>query len=218
MAWVFNISARDIVLEQAWAKSLRFDIEAKPQTAIATYADARELLKSVLLQRFSLDAGFEKQIRDVYAIEPVRTDGRLGPGLIRTTSDECLPKAAGAGVQGGQLPSRPVGTQASLDIRCGIIQIPGSGNQILGIGGRGVDMRSLAASLSRGLDRTVIDQSGLEGFFDFNVLPTERSPDPLTAGAEFFTRFREQLGLRLSPVRAEVQTLVVKNISRPSEN
>lgn len=218
IAWVFDISARDIVVEQSWARSLRFDIEAKPQTAIATYADGRELLKSVLLQRFSLDAGFEQQIRDVYAIVPVRMDGRLGPRLTRSTSDECLRKAEGAGGQGGQLPSRPADTQASMDIRCGIIKIPGSGNQILAIGGRGVDMGWLAASLSRNLDRTVIDRSGLEGFFDFDVAPTGSSADPLSAGAEFFTRFREQLGLRLSPVRAEVQILVVKNISRPSEN
>lgn len=83
------------------------------------------------------------------------------------------------------------------------------------------------------LDRPVVDQTGLKGRFDFQLLwtPDEtqfaalRGPGPLPAppeGAEtqpdLFTAIQQQLGLKLESTKAQTDVLVVDKVERPSEN
>lgn len=93
---------------------------------------------------------------------------------------------------------------------------------------RGMSMTELAASFSEdGLDRPVIDRTGLSGLFDIHlawandntVADPGNSPVPVdTTNASVFTAVREQLGLKLSPDKGPVEVLVIDHIERPSEN
>jgi bla regulator protein BlaR1 len=73
--------------------------------------------------------------------------------------------------------------------------------------------------------RLVVDQTGLQGAFDFTLKWT---PDQLAASADakeagadapsFFTAIREQLGLLLVPSKAPVEVIVIDHIQQPSAN
>jgi uncharacterized protein (TIGR03435 family) len=88
--------------------------------------------------------------------------------------------------------------------------------------GTGQSMEGLVNALGGfGLNRMVLDRTGLKGQFDFELRWT---PDKLvTAGQaqandapSIFAALQEQLGLRLESQRGPVEFLVVDTIERPT--
>jgi uncharacterized protein (TIGR03435 family) len=73
--------------------------------------------------------------------------------------------------------------------------------------------------------RTVLDQTGLKGLYDFTLT---WAPEPLAASEtaksavadapSLFAAIQEQLGLRLIPSRAPEEVIVVDHVERPSAN
>ena len=93
---------------------------------------------------------------------------------------------------------------------------PGRGTLI----GTQVTAEMLAKVLSGQLDRTVQDQTGIEGAFDFKL---EWEPDPAIAGppppdaparSSLFTSIQDQLGLKLEARKGPVEVLVIDHIDR----
>jgi len=85
-------------------------------------------------------------------------------------------------------------------------------------------MEWLAATLTSvpvisGIDRPVIDRTGLQGNYGFTVkfapagatTPDQDRPDLLTA-------IREQLGLKLEATRAPLDVLVIDSVDKPLPN
>ena len=79
------------------------------------------------------------------------------------------------------------------------------------------------------LDHPVIDESGLKGAYDFDLVwtpdetqfagrggtgPYAGDPD----GPTIFTALQEQLGLKLNGTKAQVEVLVIDHVGKPSEN
>jgi uncharacterized protein (TIGR03435 family) len=75
----------------------------------------------------------------------------------------------------------------------------------------------LVEILSRYTDRVVIDDTGLTGEYDF-TLEWIQNPGVDGGGPTLFTALREQLGLRLEPVRRPMPLIVVDALERPSDN
>jgi uncharacterized protein (TIGR03435 family) len=83
-------------------------------------------------------------------------------------------------------------------------------------------MNFLAWRLSMWLDRPIINQTGLEGSYDFGFAFSDDVP----LGAQLpparyevvFNALREQLGLRLESRRAPADVLVIDHIERPTDN
>jgi uncharacterized protein (TIGR03435 family) len=73
---------------------------------------------------------------------------------------------------------------------------------------------------NRPTDRLVIDQTGLDGFFDFTLewTPDTQQTDPGANGPSIFTALEEQLGLKLQPQRSPVDFLVIDHAEKPSES
>jgi uncharacterized protein (TIGR03435 family) len=71
-----------------------------------------------------------------------------------------------------------------------------------------------------GLDRPVVDRTGLTGVYDVKVeaTPFYRQRDSDSADLSPFTAVQEQLGLKLEPQKAIIQILVVDRIQKPSDN
>jgi uncharacterized protein (TIGR03435 family) len=101
--------------------------------------------------------------------------------------------------------------------------------------GQALPVESLVNMLSRQLQRTVIDKTGLTAKYDFTLQWTEEGPTPMFKGSDggsqqradaapdatgpsIFTALQEQLGLRLQPAKGPVETLVVDHVEMPSEN
>jgi uncharacterized protein (TIGR03435 family) len=88
--------------------------------------------------------------------------------------------------------------------------MPGAGR----LTGTQVSAAMLANVLSGQLNRTVQDQTGLQGVFDFKL---EWEPDPLAGN--LFTAIQEQLGLKLEARKGPVEVVVIDHIERvPSAN
>jgi uncharacterized protein (TIGR03435 family) len=80
------------------------------------------------------------------------------------------------------------------------------------------------------LDRPVVDQTGLNGRYDFKLrwTPDEsqsycpsdpaRSRGDSNARPGLYTAIQEQLGLKLIPTKAPVQVMVIDHLETPSEN
>ena len=84
---------------------------------------------------------------------------------------------------------------------------------------RDTSMPEFAAKLSmlRGMDRPVVDQTGIEGFFDITLKGAARAILQ-TDGPSLFTLIPEQLGLKLVAVKAPVEMLVIDRAEKASEN
>lgn len=89
--------------------------------------------------------------------------------------------------------------------------------------GEGVTTRTLATILSSYLSRPVADETGLKGLYDFEIAWTERA-DQVTSepsepgGVSAITAVRDQLGLRLTPKRLAVETIVIDRAEKASPN
>jgi uncharacterized protein (TIGR03435 family) len=94
-------------------------------------------------------------------------------------------------------------------------------------------LSQLVQFLSQNLGRTVIDKTGLEGNYDYNItytpdqIPPPPSPGGLPPGApplppidpngpSLTTALQEQLGLKLDATRGPVTLFVVDKVSQPT--
>jgi bla regulator protein blaR1 len=76
-----------------------------------------------------------------------------------------------------------------------------------------------------GVDRPVLDRTGLTGTFDFS-LEWSQEPDPARppgsqsedTGRSFLEALQEQLGLKLKPTTGPVDVLVIDHVEEPSAN
>jgi uncharacterized protein (TIGR03435 family) len=96
--------------------------------------------------------------------------------------------------------------------------------------GRNVPMSLLADGLQKAvLDRPVVDKTGLQGTFDFDLswrpdasqfggrgatMPAASDPDR----ADIFTALQEQLGLRLQSESGPATVIVVDSVEKPSQD
>jgi len=98
--------------------------------------------------------------------------------------------------------------------------MPGAGNLV----GTQVSADMLAKVLANQLGRSVVDETGLKGVFDFKLvwLPDNASPEAATMMAgrgSLLTVVQEQLGLKLEGRKGKVEVLVIDHIeSVPTEN
>jgi uncharacterized protein (TIGR03435 family) len=87
-----------------------------------------------------------------------------------------------------------------------------------GVRAEQASMRVLADVLTRELDRPVLDKTGVDGLFDFDMKWTPLSAEPeAETGPSVFAAIRA-LGLKLEPRKAAVQVLVLDHVERPSPN
>lgn len=111
--------------------------------------------------------------------------------------------------------------------------LPGLGFRALGaLTSSNATMADLASLLQTAvLDQPVVDQSGLDGHYDFalnwtpdetqfagmgvNVPPPSDKPD---APPDLSTAMLEQLGLKLTATKAPAEVLVIDKLEKPSAN
>jgi uncharacterized protein (TIGR03435 family) len=85
------------------------------------------------------------------------------------------------------------------------------------ITGTNIGMRMLAEYLSQQAGRPVIDNTGLQGQYDFRVeWATDQARD--SSGPSVFAALQEQLGLRLEATLGPIETIVVDRAEKPTEN
>jgi bla regulator protein blaR1 len=78
---------------------------------------------------------------------------------------------------------------------------------------RNISMQRFSQALGGEVGRSVVDRTGLEGDFDFEMkFATDAS------GPDFVTALQEQLGLKLEPTRGPVQIIVIDRVEKAAAN
>ena len=77
-------------------------------------------------------------------------------------------------------------------------------------------MALLAARLSMSLRRTVLDQTGLKGSFDFKFEYPSDDPHPDVISSIFASV--QGIGLKLEAAKGPVETIVIDRAEKPSAN
>jgi uncharacterized protein (TIGR03435 family) len=204
-----------------WLDADKFDIVATTpaSTQPTPPPQARQMALRMLLERFKLKAHWETRELPVYVLSKARADGSLGPGLTPTPDAECE-KARAAGPPPMPQAAPPGQTPPSMPPpNCGGVQF-GPGQLIA----RGAPMEMLVQTLTSvpvvtGIDRPVIDRSGLQGNYGFALKFAPAGAANADADRpELVTALREQLGLKLEASRAPVEVLVIDSVDRPTAN
>ncbi len=224
----YEIEDSQISGAPSWLQSEKYDIEAKMDSAVADELrkldpdqskDAREhMLQALLADRFKLTIHRETKELPVFALVIAKN----GPKLQEAKPGDPYPNGfkgpnggSGAGMMRGSLGA-------------------GGKSELVG---QAVPMSSLVRLLSGQLHRTVVDNTGLAGKYDFALQWTpDESPGAVLKGADggqpgsdsasssdssgptIFTAVQEQLGLKLESQKGPVQILVIDHVEKPSEN
>jgi uncharacterized protein (TIGR03435 family) len=203
-----------IVGGPSWLDTDRFDILATAAAAGATTDTTRQMLRTLLADRFGLVVHAETREMAIYSLVRGKKDGDFGPNLRRSTT-------ACAGQRSSVVGGR---------VRCGILVSQGPASASLR--GGGTTIGEFVRLLGDFLDRPLVDNTGLTITFDLELqfsaersaLPGSGVPGGLTAAPNadeipsVFTAVQEQLGLKLDTERAKTEILVVDRADRPSEN
>jgi uncharacterized protein (TIGR03435 family) len=192
-----------------WVDSDLYAIEAKPAGNASIDQMYGPMLQALLEDRFQLRIHREVRQLPVYTL----TTAKGGPRL-KTSS--CTP------LDLSHLPGPPQANEP-LPVFCGRASFQSNGG-VTTIDAVGLTMASFAGttlSARVGLDRPVIDRTGLEGRFDIHLQfapGSDSASDTANAGPSLFGAIQQQLGLQLSPDKGPVDVLVVDRIERPSAN
>ncbi len=196
---------KNVAAAPDWVTEERYDIEAKAG-GTPTSDEVNAMLRTMLRERVKLKAHIEPREIPVYALVVARPNH---PGTKPLALD-CDRIQAARAAAGGQA-TGPLGSAAPCAYTW-------SG---MGIISGGITMARFAGLLDWVAGRVVIDRTGLSGPYEFTV---RFAPPSASVGAaaddrpDLFTALRDQLGLKLEPARAPVDTLVIDHIERPTEN
>jgi uncharacterized protein (TIGR03435 family) len=232
LRFAFKLGQSDLLGLPAWVYNDRFDIEARAQ-GNPTKDQVRLMMQSLLADRFRLTTHTARRTKPVFDLMLSKA-GKTGPQLHAHANDgSCatapIPQAPGAPPRA--LPSAPSSTLGLQlpPIPCDSIgPIPASAPGRWRLVGRRVTIGRIAGFLTNpatGVDRPVLDRTGLTGTFDFSVewssAPDSAQPlgsPPEETGPTFLQALQEQLGLKLKSTTGPVDVLVIDHVEQPSLN
>jgi len=172
-----------------WAKTQKWDVDGVPNAeGEPNWPQLQALVRKILAERFALKVHHEQRELAVYALTVAKGGAKMTPN----TSD---PNGM-LDQQGGAANGRDVEKL------------------------KNTSMSDLAQILQFRVGRPVIDRTGLKGRYDFNLQwTTDESRAPaVDAPPGIFTAIQEQIGLKLEPVKAPADVLVVDAVERPGAN
>lgn len=174
-----------------WPGVARFDVVAAAEAGAGDSVEGMQrMLRSLLLERFTLRVHIETRQLPIYSLVRSRRDGTIGPQL-RTSTVDC----AGLRTRRGPAGAAPAdGSEPDCQVS---FRLDG-GNMTIGF--RGETTSDLAGRIIPARDRPVLDKTGLTGTFDGELTFT---PEPLPGfprlpgsdnGVSVFTALPEQWG------------------------
>jgi uncharacterized protein (TIGR03435 family) len=218
-----------------WALKDSFDIRARA-TEKPTKDQMRIMVRSLLEDRFKLAIHTEVRQTSALALEPVKP-GKMGPHLQPRPSDSACATspAANPETSGTRRQSKAAGDE--LPEICGemltdLVRPAGSTLPITHVAARDVSMAQIAqqAQLWTMQLLPVVDRTGSSGTFDFTLnfvadgggcsdgVCAAADSQPEQSGPSLAQAMKEQMGLKLVPIKAPSDFIVLDTIDYPSEN
>ena len=200
IAAAYDINPQAISGGPPWVDSEHWEILAKTPGDVRPSLDEQmSMLRRLLSERFKLTFHREPKQLSIYTLSVVKGGSKLKES---TVSPDATPEGPPALV---------------------FVLSP----TVVRLAARYATMGEFASLLQRSpLDRPVVDRTGLSDRYDFDLefAPDERLwggilPQPQNSDKpDLFKAVQEELGLRLEPIKGYVDTLVIDQIERPSEN
>ena len=231
MIFAYKLTSDQVVSVQSqlpkWATTERFDIQARGSGNPAK-DQFRLMMQALLADRFKLAIHYETRQLPVFALV-LDKPGKLGPQFQPHPEDATCSTAPPPPGTAPEVPSLVAG---GLPESCGSLAawpVPGTPGRVR-VGARNVPMTMLTTSMNSpftGVDRPVLDKTGLTGKFDFVMEFTPQFNGPLPPGANFqpdesgptfIEALKQQLGLKLDPQKGPVDVIVIDHVEQPSEN
>ncbi|HEY4086729.1 MAG TPA: TIGR03435 family protein [Bryobacteraceae bacterium] len=216
-------------LPKSFPTNASFEIEARAP-GNPTKDQMRLMMQSLLAERFKLKVHFETQQGSVLALTLVRpghTGSKLHPHAEGPQCPEAFEMAPPGSFPNPKDVFPPV---------CGTTPMWGTKDRTL-IGGRDVTMEVIAGaihnygSLATEIDRSVVDQTGLKGRYDFTlelppgaihlvtvVASISNGALPDVPETPFTNALRDQLGLKLVSTKGPIRKLVIDHVEPLSGN
>ena len=215
ITFAYQLQQYQLVGGPAWINDDRFNIVAKLEGDLAPSGPGQPdramlALRTLLEERFQLVVHRETRQLDIYAMT-LEKPGQPGPKLTPAAND-CSPEAMAA--------RRAAPPETQKPLFCGL-QLRGPGKFALS----GMPLSFYATTLANQVGRFVVDRTGLEGRWDFELTAAPAPPggqivdavptDP-DGAPHLFTALREQLGIKLDATKGDVEVLVVDRVEKPT--
>jgi bla regulator protein blaR1 len=208
----YGVEDDRIIGAPAWLASDKYDVEAKENSSDADdprklsvdrrVSEQGRMLQAVLADRPKLV--LHRETRDLGVLSLALAKG--GPKLQESKPGDTYPY----GFKGPDGVARPGG-----------IHFAGNNKLIA----QGVPITTLQVQLSSQLRRTILDETGLSGTYDFTLqlpdsipLGIDNPTPPQSYEPALTTAIEQQLGLKLEPRKASMQVLIIEHVERPAEN
>ena len=200
-----------------WAQERWFTIEARAEGK-PSRDDVRQMVLSLLKDRFQFAAHMEKREGQIYALVIVKPGSGLKPH----------PKDAPCKLSSSQVDTKKFPnvnpSYEAVPARCGVFgrELSHGGEHRLEL--LNVTLQQIAGALGLGLPLTVVDKTGLEGRYDAVV---DFGPDSAEQNAESSEAIglpplpgalEAQVGLKLVRQKSPVDAFVIDHIGQLSEN
>jgi len=201
IGFAYGLHVKQIIGAPDWFNTQLFDISGVPDVeGQPSMAQMNMLMENLLVDRFHLKFHYEKRELPVFAL----TVAKGGPKM--TVSAASADAGTGFGFR-----------------RLGDLTV------------RNMTMAEFAKWMQGSVtDRPIVDQTGLKDRYDFTLKWTpddsqfaafrstgaipQVNPEDTNAPPSLYTAVQEQLGLKLDPVKAQDEVMVVDHVEKPSEN
>jgi uncharacterized protein (TIGR03435 family) len=200
----------------AWINSVRYQIDAKANSASGQAMMRGPMLQTLLEDRLKLKIHHETREVPAYALTVAKGGLKLHP----FQEGSCIPRDFPLFFE--QFPPQPFPELPLGQKYCAVRTTENGGSVTLEAAAMSIDDFT-KYSLPE-LDRPVVNKTGITGLFDFHL---EYAPDePAGAGAtpaevagpSIFTALERQLGLKPELAKAPGDFLVIDHVERPSAN
>jgi uncharacterized protein (TIGR03435 family) len=184
--WAYGIQPFQHGGGPSWIAADRYDVLAKAE-GNATDAQMKLMVQTLLTDRFKLKFHHESKNLPVYVISL----GATAPKLYSPKDDE----THGIKITPQTNPDQKIVSYHVVATRFSLAQ--------------------LTSTFARQLGRVVVNETGLDGDFDFtlDLTPDDDRPNPLDPSL-ILTAMREQLGLTVTAQKAPVDFLVVDSAEK----
>jgi len=239
-----------IVGGPGWMESDRYDVQAKADCSGGSIPreQLQLMVRSMLEDRFRLKARLETRELPIYELVVGKDGSKLKPSADQTPVDAplvrppspCEPAPTTGPFPGGRGGPPPFSPGSA----------PPRGSTFMMIGTNGMTVKATASRLAvivgmfqQQLGRRVVDKTGLDGLYDFELtFSSEGLDSPFGGGLPFpppgaagppgaapgtgtatepapslFTALQE-LGLKLESAKGPVEVLVIDSVEKPTEN
>jgi uncharacterized protein (TIGR03435 family) len=200
MMFAYSVQMKQIIGAPEWIEKDRYDINATPDVEGTPTADqVRIMIRKLLADRFQLKFHHDKRELSAFVL----TVGKDGPKLKPSQPNGNL---HGIGVQPAKTGAMMFANNSPIPAFTSFLQ-------------------------SLVLDRPVVDQTGLTGRYDLTVTFTPddslfnghslgfpKPADDVEPAPGLFDAIQQQLGLKLTAEKTQVDVLAIDHVEKPSAN